>query len=687
VLDARPDDVADLPLAEIDGSSYGLSAEHACEVYLQPRKVFPDPFRGGDHILVLCDTHVPPATGAGARESWAAGAHCGGSDAGFDEEAWAALQPHATNFRAACDSVMRQADYQAPEVALQQEYSLCSSHSRGAFEHACAPLSAAAAAPACGGLAAAMAIHGGLRPGACWRCRVAAAARAARVLPAAASVCWCRQAARSMPCLTDTPPALPTHHIQHTTTGLSAKACARLGRDVSELHMQACTAAGLSFGGRVHVAAPANQWAYKIGPCGGLEAADQLCISRFLLGRVAEQLGARVLYDAASGGDDDYASGGVRAAAAANKCVIAFSTATTRDPVSGLYGVQVLMERLRASHEQFAARCLLAGSPAMKAADSARPAAPPLANSSSWHSALEAFGLAAAAPAARSSSAASAASSPRSRTSNGSAASSGSAVPAGANVGVGSKHASIMVPSSTLINGCGAILDRRSPGGADPYLATLLLAAAACGVALPQGSAAPVAGGGGGTKHAEPAAGGAAAPAAGGASARAARPVAIPGAAAGKGGRPGRDALLGGGSSGARGSLLGASTFGGGPGRATRGSSGESDWRGLDDGDGSFGSSMLLSGSGDSHEMLLSVLDRLDGHGGFGHGGTAAAALARGGGRGLKRGHLSDDGDDAADGHGAQRCGGSDDAGAEDDEEGEAEVCSGARGAARAAAL
>lgn len=45
----------DLPIAAIDGGEYTEG-----EIYLQPKKVYPDPFRGGNHILVLCDVYSPP---------------------------------------------------------------------------------------------------------------------------------------------------------------------------------------------------------------------------------------------------------------------------------------------------------------------------------------------------------------------------------------------------------------------------------------------------------------------------------------------------------------------------------------------------------------------------------------------------------------------------------------------------
>lgn len=50
-------------------------AENNQEVFLKPRKLFRDPFRGGDHLLVLCDSFLPPQvrlTWVEARADWTA---------------------------------------------------------------------------------------------------------------------------------------------------------------------------------------------------------------------------------------------------------------------------------------------------------------------------------------------------------------------------------------------------------------------------------------------------------------------------------------------------------------------------------------------------------------------------------------------------------------------------------------
>lgn len=58
VLDCQPESVEDLPVIAVDGDNCGQATADSCEVYLKPRKIFRDPFRGGEHLLVLCDTHA-----------------------------------------------------------------------------------------------------------------------------------------------------------------------------------------------------------------------------------------------------------------------------------------------------------------------------------------------------------------------------------------------------------------------------------------------------------------------------------------------------------------------------------------------------------------------------------------------------------------------------------------------------
>lgn len=59
------------------------------------------------------------------------------------------------------------------------------------------------------------------------------------------------------------------------------------GRDVAEHHMRACIVAGLTISG-INAEVLPGQWEFQIGPCTGIDAADELWIARFLLCRVAE---------------------------------------------------------------------------------------------------------------------------------------------------------------------------------------------------------------------------------------------------------------------------------------------------------------------------------------------------------------------------------------------------------------
>ncbi|MFE7867201.1 glutamine synthetase, partial [Streptomyces bacillaris] len=56
IMDGTPSgDVADLPIWGFDGSSTNQAEGHASDRVLKPVFSCPDPIRGGDDILVLCE--------------------------------------------------------------------------------------------------------------------------------------------------------------------------------------------------------------------------------------------------------------------------------------------------------------------------------------------------------------------------------------------------------------------------------------------------------------------------------------------------------------------------------------------------------------------------------------------------------------------------------------------------------
>jgi glutamine synthetase len=86
----------DLPVWNYDGSSTGQAPGTDSEVYLKPVAYYPDPFRRGDHILVLCETCLPDAD----------------------------LTPIPSNTRAAAARVMEKAASTHPWFGIEQEYTL-----------------------------------------------------------------------------------------------------------------------------------------------------------------------------------------------------------------------------------------------------------------------------------------------------------------------------------------------------------------------------------------------------------------------------------------------------------------------------------------------------------------------------------------------------------------------------------
>ena len=195
-VDKAKSALSQLPNWNYDGSSCAQAPGDDSEVIVKPRAVFPDPFRGGDNILVLTDTYTPGGT------------------------------PLPTNYRAPASEIFGS----SPEASgawfgLEQEYTLFNID------------------------------------------KVTPLGWPVGGYPGEQGPYYC-----------------------------GAGADRSFGRSISEAHYRACLYAKLDIAGTNAEVMP-GQWEYQIGPCVGLDAGDQMMVSRYILQRVCEDFGVYCTLD------------------------------------------------------------------------------------------------------------------------------------------------------------------------------------------------------------------------------------------------------------------------------------------------------------------------------------------------------------------------------------------------------
>ena len=143
---------------------------------------------------------------------------------------------------------------------------------------------------------------------------------------------------------TDLSESQPLGYTHHKDTPQGQFYCAVgsqniFGRAIAETHLSACLKAGLSVSG-INAEVACSQWEYQVGPCIGIEAADQLLISRYLLEKISELQGVRIVWDAKPLKDRN-----------GSGCHINYSTQAMRDE-NGLDVIYDAIKKMEKKHDE-----------------------------------------------------------------------------------------------------------------------------------------------------------------------------------------------------------------------------------------------------------------------------------------------------------------------------------------------